>query len=86
MIAVPMAMVNPRQGRYAKLLPAVMLYLSYFLLLSAGESAVERGQLPATPGLYIVPVLFTLFFAIPMNLKNTQLWQRLRLYWHKEKC
>jgi lipopolysaccharide export system permease protein len=70
LIAVPMAMVNPRQGRYAKLLPAVMLYLSYFLLLSAGESAVERGQLPATPGLYIVPVLFTLFFAIPMNLKK----------------
>lgn len=86
LIAVPMAMVNPRQGRYAKLLPAVMLYLSYFLLLSAGESALERGQLPAHPGLYLVPILFTLFFAVPMNFKNTQLWQRLRLYWHKEKC
>jgi lipopolysaccharide export system permease protein len=86
LIAVPMAMVNPRQGRYAKLLPAVMMYLSYFLLLSAGESALERGQLPAFPGLYIIPILFTLVFAVPMNLKNTQLWQRLRLYWHKEKC
>ncbi|MBB6054347.1 LPS export ABC transporter permease LptF [Tolumonas osonensis] len=86
LIAVPLASVNPRQGRYAKLLPAVMLYLSYFLLLSAGQSAIERGQLPATPGLYIIPAIFALLFAIPMNLKNTRLWQHLRLYWHKEKC
>lgn len=86
LIAVPMAMVNPRQGRYAKLLPAVLLYLSYFLLLSAGESAVEKGQLPAMPGLYLQPLLFTLFFALPMNFANTRLWQRIRLFWHKEKC
>ena len=86
LIAVPMAMVNPRQGRYAKLLPAVLLYLSYFLLLSAGESAVEKGQLPAMPGLYLQPLLFTLFLAVPMNFANTRLWQRIRLFWHKEKC
>ncbi len=86
LIAVPLATVNPRQGRYAKLLPAVMLYLSYFLLLSAGQSAIERGQLPAMPGLYIIPVLYTLLFAVPMNIKSTRMWQRLRIYWHKEKC
>ncbi|WP_024872535.1 LPS export ABC transporter permease LptF [Tolumonas lignilytica] len=86
LIAVPMATVNPRQGRYAKLLPAVMLYLSYFLLLSAGESAIERGQLPTHPGLYLIPLVFTLIFSVPLNLMNTRLWQRIRLFWHKEKC
>ena len=55
LIVVPMAVVNPRQGRYAKLLPAILLYLSYFLLLSAGRSALERGSLPVFPGLYAVP-------------------------------
>ena len=41
-----MARVNPRQGRYAKLPPAILLYLSYFLLLSAARSAIDSGRLP----------------------------------------
>ena len=32
LIAVPMATVNPRQGRYAKIFPAILLYFSYSLL------------------------------------------------------
>ncbi|MGL4204917.1 MAG: LPS export ABC transporter permease LptF [Aeromonadaceae bacterium] len=79
LIVVPMAVVNPRQGRYAKLLPAILLYLSYFLLLSAGKSALERGDLPAMPGLYLVPMIFLLFFALPLNLSDTRWRNRLRL-------
>ncbi len=85
LIAVPMATVNPRQGRYAKIFPAILLYFSYYLLLSAFRSAIERGQLSPFPGLYLVPVLFALFFAIPMNLKATRFWQYVRLFWYKEK-
>ncbi|PKF63013.1 LPS export ABC transporter permease LptF [Psychromonas sp. psych-6C06] len=47
-MAVPMAKVNPRQGRYAKLLPALALYLTFFLLLSTSRSLIEDGSLPAT--------------------------------------
>ncbi len=79
LIVVPMAVVNPRQGRYAKLLPAILLYLSYFLLLSAGKAALERGSLPAFPGLYSVPLLFLLLFALPLNLVETRWRNRLRL-------
>ena len=79
LIVVPMAVVNPRQGRYAKLLPAILLYLSYFLLLSAGKSALERGDLPAVPGLYLVPIFFLLMFALPLNLTDTRWRNRLRL-------
>ena len=79
LIVVPMAVVNPRQGRYAKLLPAILLYLSYFLLLSAGKAALERGSLPPFPGLYSVPLLFVLLFALPLNLVNTRWYNRLRL-------
>lgn len=45
-MAVPMAKVNPRQGRYSKLLPALALYLSFFLLLSASKSLIEDGDIP----------------------------------------
>ena len=80
LIAVPMAQVNPRQGRYAKLLPAILLYLSYFLLLSAGKSALERGQLPIWPGLYLVPFCYLLLFALPLGLSETRWRNRLRLH------
>jgi len=46
-MAVPMAKVNPRQGRYAKLLPALSLYLTFFLLLSTSRSLIEEGTVPA---------------------------------------
>ncbi|VEI46592.1 permease [Actinobacillus equuli] len=29
LLAVPMSSVNPRQGRFAKVIPAVLLYLIY---------------------------------------------------------
>ncbi|AGH80481.1 YjgP/YjgQ family permease [Psychromonas sp. CNPT3] len=45
-MAVPLAKVNPRQGRYAKLMPALALYLTYFLLLSTSKSLIEEGTLP----------------------------------------
>ena len=44
-MAVPLARVNPRQGRYAKLLPALALYLTFFLLLSTAKSLIEDGAI-----------------------------------------
>ncbi|GAA3716358.1 LPS export ABC transporter permease LptF [Oceanisphaera sediminis] len=75
---VPLAVVNPRQGRYAKLLPAILLYLAYFLLQSASRSAVEGGELPVLPGLYTVPLLFLLLVTVPLNLLETAWWNRTR--------
>ena len=52
LIAVPLARVNPRQGKYAKMVPAFAIYLCYFLLLMAGKSALEDGKLPTSIGLW----------------------------------
>jgi lipopolysaccharide export system permease protein len=67
-IAVPMAKVNPRQGRYAKLLPALALYLTFFLLLSTSRSLIEEGTLPPIT-LWIVELLF-LGFGIMLHLQT----------------
>jgi len=56
-MAVPMAKVNPRQGRYSKLLPALALYLTFFLLLSASRSLIEDGVIPYF-GIWGVQILF----------------------------
>ncbi len=47
LLALPLAKVNPRQGRYLKLLPAIVLYLSYVVLIVAVKNAVEKGDLLA---------------------------------------
>lgn len=56
-MAVPLARVNPRQGRYSKLLPALALYLTYFLLLSTAKSLIEEGSLPVI-SIWIVQIVF----------------------------
>ncbi|MEL0029096.1 MAG: LPS export ABC transporter permease LptF, partial [Perlucidibaca sp.] len=42
LLALPLAKVNPRQGRFLKLLPAIVLYLSYVVLIVAVKNAVEK--------------------------------------------
>jgi lipopolysaccharide export system permease protein len=56
-MAVPLAKVNPRRGKYSKLLPALALYLTYFLLLSTAKSLIEDGALPAL-SIWGVQILF----------------------------
>ncbi|MBL4909380.1 MAG: LPS export ABC transporter permease LptF [Alteromonadaceae bacterium] len=53
-IAVPLSKVNPRQGKFAKLLPAILLFLGYFLMLSAMLSGLEKGVLSNVIGLWPV--------------------------------
>ena len=56
LIAVPLSVVNPRQGKFAKMLPALMLFLGYFLLLTAMRSGVERQALPTAIGLWPIHI------------------------------
>lgn len=52
LIAVPMARVNVRQGKFAKMFPAILLYLGYFGLMIAGRKALEDGVVPAYLGMW----------------------------------
>lgn len=52
LIAVPLSVVNPRQGKFAKLVPAIGLYLGYFILLNGSSFAVADGKIPVSIGLW----------------------------------
>ncbi|GAA3910913.1 LPS export ABC transporter permease LptF [Halomonas cibimaris] len=65
LIAQPLSRVNPRQGRFAKLLPAVFLYVAYLSLLLAAVDAVGSGSLPAAIGVWPVHAAF---FALGLAL------------------
>lgn len=56
--AVPLSRVNPRQGRFLKLLPAVMLYMAYLAMLISARGWMESGALPPALGLWWVHLLF----------------------------
>jgi hypothetical protein len=46
LMAVPLSRVNPRQGRFLKLLPAILLYMAYLTMLIAARGALEKGKIP----------------------------------------
>jgi len=73
LLAVPLARVNPRQGRFLKLLPAILLYMAYLSLLIAMRGALDKGRIPPALGLWWVHLLF---FAIGMLMLY---WESLRL-------
>ncbi|TDB02030.1 LPS export ABC transporter permease LptF [Halomonas marinisediminis] len=52
LLAMPLSRVNPRQGRFAKLLPAIFLHVAYLSLLLAALDAIGRGNLPAVVGMW----------------------------------
>ncbi len=54
LVAVPLSVVNPRQGKFGKMLPALLLFLSYFLLLTAVRSGIEKTSVPQYVGLWPV--------------------------------
>lgn len=58
LLAVPLSRVQPRQGRFLKLLPSVMLFLFYVVLLVAVRQWVERGKLSPAFGPWWVHLLF----------------------------
>lgn len=73
MAAVPLSMVNPRQGRFAKLMPALLIFASYYMFLLSVRNLVNHGQFPLYPGLYLVPLLFLLLVVLPLNLPRRTL-------------
>ncbi|MCU1719528.1 LPS export ABC transporter permease LptF [Pseudomonas sp. 5P_3.1_Bac2] len=75
LLAVPLSRVNPRQGRFLKLLPAILLYMAYLSLLIAARSALDKGKIPPVLGLWWVHLIFAAVGALLLY------WEPLRLRW-----
>jgi len=74
LMAIPLSRVNPRQGRYLKLLPAILLYMSYLAILISVRSSLEKGKLPLSLGMWWVHAIYLsigllLFYWEPLRLK-----------------
>ena len=66
LLAVPLARTSPRQGKYARLFPAFLIYFAYNNCIGVFEKFVERGEVHPMIGVWpvhvvMIVIVFTLF-------------------------
>lgn len=74
-LAVPLAKTEPRKGRFAGIASAVLVYLIYANLLTAGRGWLRRGQIPEEFGLWWIHGLFLLAAGLLLSFQ-LGLWRR----------
>lgn len=58
LIAVPLSRINPRSGKYANLLPAVLIYVLYANFMFVARSWVRNGKVPVWVGMSWLHLVF----------------------------
>jgi lipopolysaccharide export system permease protein len=58
LLAVPLSQVKPRQGRYAQLLPAILLYVVYADLMFVAQAWLQKGEIASGIGMWWVHGVF----------------------------
>lgn len=76
LLAVPLARLRPRQGRYARIGLAILLYFVYANLLSAAKVWMTKGIVPSGIGLWWVHAL--LLALVLVVVLRRAIWLRLR--------
>ena len=71
LLAVSVSRVNPRQGRFFHLFPAMMMYVGYLGMLIVARKSVGKGELPDWLGLWGVHLLF---FMLALVLLTKETW------------
>jgi lipopolysaccharide export system permease protein len=58
LLALPLSRANPREGRFARLFAAILVYVIYSNLLGVARLWLDRGKLAPEVGLWPVHLLF----------------------------
>jgi len=78
LLAVPLSKTNPRQGRFAKLLPAVVLYVIYLLTLNWARGLVEEQAAYSVFAMAGVHFVFLAIALVLIGFNGRWLQQRFR--------
>lgn len=76
LLAIPLSRTNPRQGRYMKMLPAILVFVFYYIFLSSLRGAMEHGKWPVYPGLWAVHFAFLLLAFALIGWDRIGVWLR----------
>lgn len=83
LLGLAVCYVEPRQGRYTKIIPALLLFMLYFNLLTIAKTWLEEGDLASWLGLWWVHGLFALGALLILWQRDGYAW--CRLPWGKKK-
>lgn len=78
-LAVPLSRTSPRQGRYAKLALALLIYIIYTNLLNVSRAWLNKGEISVYLGMWWVHIL-ALLLGLAMFVQWKTIIQR---YWFK---
>jgi len=76
LLAVPLSRVNPRQGKFGKLLPGLSLFLLYYMLLIVCKRLIGKGTVPDWLGMWWIHALM-LLITVFLLLQSRAGYQRL---------
>ena len=76
LLAVPLSRIDPRSGRFARILPAVLLYFAYLVSLNTLRGAIEAGSLPI--GITLMPVHLAFLLLALVLLNSRRLYSLMR--------
>ena len=82
LMVVPLSVVNPRQGRVLSMLPAMLLYLVFFLLQSSIQSNGGKGKMDPAIWMWAINLLY-FALAVLLNLWDTVPMRRFRARFNK---
>ncbi len=75
LLAVPLSRTSPRQGRYARLFSAILIYIIYANMLGVARTWLERGETPLHLGLWWVHGLMLLYVAFEVVRQSGIRWR-----------
>lgn len=61
LLGIPLSRGRPRQSKYAKFGPAILVYSAYYLLCTTARTWVQHGAVGRFPGLWWAPFLLAMF-------------------------
>lgn len=70
LLAVPLSKTNPRQGRYLKMLPAILIYVFYLSFLINARGAIADGNLPVWLGVWVIHIPFLIIALVMLNWQS----------------
>lgn len=82
LMVVPLSVVNPRQGRVLSMLPAMLLYLVFFLLQTSIKSNGGKGKIDPMIWMWGINLLY-FALAVLLNLWDTVPMRRFRARFNK---
>ena len=72
LLAVPLGKVNPRSGKFAKLIPAILIYVVYANFMFIGRDWLIQGKIPMWMGFWWLHGIFIVLAILLMSVDKVR--------------